>query len=889
MTQTTQTTAARPEAGDTKRFTTCSTAGPLFVHVKDDRIIRIEPLQFDPSEVVSWQVDVNGKTYRPPLIAPVLPWGITSKKMAYSENRVLYPQKRVDWDPSGERNTQNRGISGYERISWDEVFDILVKEYNRILDEYGPSALCYSHSAHPEWGSLHYLFSDQFRFRDMIGGTYLEFTPNSWEGWASGGPFLWGNWMGHGLPAAQDTLQDISEESELILIWGNDPMLHNVYNGIDTARLWQWWHDLGKEIILIDPLFNETGLAAADVWIPLYPGTDNALAAAIAYVWIEEGTYDKEYLDTHCIGFDDEHMPNGTYNEQYLEAHPAWREALPTSARPGLSFKSYITGEGPDGIAKTPEWAAGICGIESRKIRALAQGWAARPTSFWVMEGGACRRTFGHEFARMMGTLAMMQGLGKPGSNIIGTGLSLSGPYDGFRQIGPTGYADGGMNVVLDHYYPNPIPAKITFTKFMDCMYNAPQSWRGGHIDNFGPEMFFDEVRYPMQGCNEIKLLWQRGSTLTNPPDLKRQKMGYSAPGLETLIIAAPWFDRDCRYADLVLPVTTIFERQDITEPGSVGQYVPPSYSSLRSAVYNQLAIEPLGESKTDLDIFAQLAEHLGRGEDYMEGNTEETLLQKMFARTNIPLTYDEFKEKGYYVWPHLSDYQPSKQFSFFYHNPVGVPAPGPLGANVMETPTGKVEIYSTLIHAFYGDSNPEIPCVPHYIPEVEGRYDAKREEYPLQMLMAHPKFRFHGKYDKIEWLAENYKVTGPDGYPYEPIMLNPADAAARGLVGGDIARCFNDRGQVLAGVVVSDRIIAGVAWLTYGAWNDPMTSDADALDRSGDGNLLSNPFPQSVHHVGGAFNSVLFDVEKADLSALAEQYPDGFAGKWSSWKKEVQ
>jgi trimethylamine-N-oxide reductase (cytochrome c) len=859
------------------------------VHVKDDRIIRIEPLQFDPSEVVSWQVDVNGKTYRPPLIAPVLPWGITSKKMAYSENRVLYPQKRVDWDPSGERNTQNRGISGYERISWDEVFDILVKEYNRILDEYGPSALCYSHSAHPEWGSLHYLFSDQFRFRDMIGGTYLEFTPNSWEGWASGGPFLWGNWMGHGLPAAQDTLQDISEESELILIWGNDPMLHNVYNGIDTARLWQWWHDLGKEIILIDPLFNETGLAAADVWIPLYPGTDNALAAAIAYVWIEEGTYDKEYLDTHCIGFDDEHMPNGTYNEQYLEAHPAWREALPTSARPGLSFKSYITGEGPDGIAKTPEWAAGICGIESRKIRALAQGWAARPTSFWVMEGGACRRTFGHEFARMMGTLAMMQGLGKPGSNIIGTGLSLSGPYDGFRQIGPTGYADGGMNVVLDHYYPNPIPAKITFTKFMDCMYNAPQSWRGGHIDNFGPEMFFDEVRYPMQGCNEIKLLWQRGSTLTNPPDLKRQKMGYSAPGLETLIIAAPWFDRDCRYADLVLPVTTIFERQDITEPGSVGQYVPPSYSSLRSAVYNQLAIEPLGESKTDLDIFAQLAEHLGRGEDYMEGNTEETLLQKMFARTNIPLTYDEFKEKGYYVWPHLSDYQPSKQFSFFYHNPVGVPAPGPLGTNVMETPTGKVEIYSTLIHAFYGDSNPEIPCVPHYIPEVEGRYDAKREEYPLQMLMAHPKFRFHGKYDKIEWLAENYKVTGPDGYPYEPIMLNPVDAAARGLVGGDIARCFNDRGQVLAGVVVSDRIIAGVAWLTYGAWNDPMTSDADALDRSGDGNLLSNPFPQSVHHVGGAFNSVLFDVEKADLSALAEQYPDGFAGKWSSWKKEVQ
>lgn len=877
--------APHPEDG-VERYTTCSTAGPLSVHVKDERIIRVEPLTFAPEDVVSWQVDVNGKTYKPPLTAPVLPWGITSKKMAYSDERVSYPYKRVDWDPKGERHPENRGKSGYERISWDETYQILEDEYNRILDTYGPSALCYSHSAHPEWGSLHYLFSDLYRFRDMIGGTYLEFTPNSWEGWASGAPFLWGFWMGHGLPSAEDTLQDISTDSELIVIWGNDPMFHNVYNGIDTARLWKWWRELGKTIVLIDPLLNETGLAAADVWLPIYPGTDNALAAALAYVWIQDGTYDKEYLDTHCIGFDEDHMPDGVYDEDYLTAHPAWRGALPTSARPGLSFKSYITGDGPDATPKTPEWAADICGIEARKIVALAKAWGSRPTSLWAMEGGACRRTFAHEFARMMGTLAMMQGLGAPGSNIIGTGLSLSGPYD-TRQVGPTGYADGGMNVVLDHYYPNPVPAKITFTKFMDCMYDAPQKWRGGHIDNFGPEMFFDEVEYPMPGCSEIKLLWQRGSTLTNPPDNKRQFKGYRHEDLETIVVTAPWFDRDCRYADLVLPITTIFERQDITEPGSVGQYVPPAYNGLRSAVYNQRAIEPVGESKTDLEIFEELANRLGRGEDFMEGNTEETILQKMYDRTEIPMSYDEFKEKGYYVWPALPDYEPHKQFSFFHDNPVGVPAANPFGKNVVETPTGKVEIYSTLIHAFYGDDNPEIPCVPHYIPEVEGRYDAKREQYPLQMLMAHPKFRFHGKYDKIEWLAENYKVKGPDGYPYEPVMMNPADAAERGLDDGDIVRAFNDRGETLAGVVLSDRIRPGVAWLSYGAWNDPMTPENGALDRSGDGNVLSYAGPQSVHHVGGAFNSVLFDVEKADLEALAAQYPEGVAGKWSTWNRK--
>ncbi|MDR1013599.1 MAG: molybdopterin-dependent oxidoreductase [Coriobacteriales bacterium] len=872
-----------------QRFTTCSTAGPLRVHVKDERILRVEPLSFEEEDVVAWHLDVNGKVYRPPLTAPVLPWGITSKKMAYSDNRVLYPYKRVDWDPNGGRNAQNRGVSGYERISWDAAMGIIEAEYNRILDEYGPSALAYSHSAHPEWGSLHYLFSDEFRFRDMIGGTYLEFTPNSWEGWASGGPFLWGFWMGHGLPPAPDTVQDISEESELIILWGNDPLLHNVYNGIDTARLWQYWKDLGKEVVLIDPLLNETGLAAADVWLPIVPGTDNAMAAAIAWVWITEDTYDKRYIREKTVGFDEGNMPDGGYNEQYLQAHPAWDGNLPADVDAGRSFKAYILGTGWDGVAKTPEWAAEICGIPARRIYALARAWATRPTSFWVMEGGACRRTFGHEFARMMGTLAMMQGLGKPGSNIIGTGLSLSGPYDGMRQLGPTGYADGGMNVVLDRYFPNPIPAKITFTKFMDCMYDAPQSWRGGHIDNFGPEMFFDEVHYPMAGCSEIKLLWQRGSTLTNPPELKRQKKGLQAPGLDTVIVAAPWFDRDCHYADLVLPITTIFERQDITEPGSVGQYVPPSYSSLRSAVYNQKAIEPLGESKTDLDIFADLAERLGRGEDYMEGNTEETLLQKMFARTNIPMSYDDFKEKGYFVWPHLADYRPNKQFADYYNLPLGTPVPGPLGANVVETPTGKVEIYSTLIHAFYGPDNPEIPCVPHYIPEVEGAYDAKREQYPLQMLMAHPKFRFHGKYDKIDWLAENYKVAGPDGYRYEPVTLNPADARARGLAGGEVVRCFNDRGEVLAGVVVSDRIACGVAWLSYGAWNDPVGPENESLDRSGDGNVLSYPYPQSVHHVGGAFNSVLFEVEKVDLDALAARHPEGFAGRYSSFNRTAK
>ncbi len=862
-----------------ERLTTCSTAGPMFVSVKDDRIVRIEPMEFEESEVKSWSVNSCGKEYKPTLTHPLLPWGYAGKKMAYGEERLKYPLKRVDWDPHGERNTQNRGISGYERISWDEVFDILEEEFRRIWSEYDTSSVFYCHSAHPEWGSLHYLFSDLFRFRDLTGGSYMEFTPNSWEGWACGAPFLWGNWMAHGLLPAEDTVQDTTNDSELIIFWGSSPIDHGVYAGIDTGRLLQFWKELGKKIICIDPLLTETAMATDAMWIQVFPGTDNALAAAIAHQWIVDGTYDEEFLHTHCIGFDDDGAKI-EYNDAYWEEHPKYKDIVPTHIGEGASFKSYVMGQGPDGIEKTPEWASEICGVPARTIVALAKMWATRPTSLWCMTGGACRRTYAHDNSRILATLQIMQGLGRPGVNILACGLSLSGPYDSKRQVGPTGYADGGMNAVLDYYPQNDNPQMVTFTKFKDCMEGAPQHWRGGHMDNWAPERYFDDVQYPAEGCQEMHMLWQRGSTLTNPPQHKRQIDALRNPKLETFVVTAPWFDRDCRYADLVLPITTIFERQDITEPASVGQYVAPAYSLLRSAVYSRKAIEPVGEAKTDLQIFEELADRMGFGEAFNEGHSEDEILQLMYDKTTIPMSYGEFKEKGYYVWPALDDYEECKQFSTFHDNEVSAD-------NLLDTPTGKVEIYSTLLSGFYGPDNPEIPPVPHYIPEKEGHETHElKEKYPLQMLMAHPKFRFHGKYNNVSWLAENYKVYGPDSYAYEPCVMNPADVARRGLEDGDIVRAFNDRGELLAGVVVSDRVMPGVAWLTYGSWNDPVGPESDSLDRGGDGNTISYPGSMSPHHLGGSFNSVLFEVEKADLDELEKRYPEGFAGQYTTWKR---
>ncbi len=851
--------------GEETRYATCTTAGAIFAHVKDGRLIRVEPMHWEKEEVKPWKITVKGKTYTPPLKIQLLYWGTASKKAVYSENRVKYPLKRVDWDFKGERHPETRGKSQYVRISWEEAFDILESELKRIRETYGPSAALTGYSPHPDWGALHYFFSDHNRFWNLIGHTPLESTPLSWEGWTSGAAFIYGYFPQMGCIPAPDSLQDITENSELIVLWGVDSIAHNIYQGIDQARIYAFWKSLGKKIVLIDPYFNDTGVAYADKWIPIIPGTDAALAAAIAYLWITEKTYDQEYLNTHTIGFDEEHLPPG--------------------APPRTSFKNYILGIS-DGIPKTPEWAADITGVPTRTIKELAKEWASKPTDLCCMFSGACRRAYAHEWTRFMVTLQAMQGLGKPGVILMGGHTSLAGPYDS-RQKGPHGYADGGMNLVTEpgihikHGPPwpqNPVKQILSENILDKAVLKPPEKWHGGTVFNMNAEAMLANHQYPEEGESEVHMLWLRGSSHLCAPDTTRDLRIYKSPKMETIVIQAPWFDRACRYADIVLPTTTNFERSDLTEPGKPGQFVPQFVINLRTAVFHQKCIEAIGESKTDLEIYTEMADRLGIMDIYTGGNSEDDLLRKLYGLTNIPMSYEDFKKKGYYIWPALPDYKPCKQFKLFYEDPEN---------NPIETPSGKLEIFSQKLFERYGADNPEIPPVPHYIPEWESRYTRPlADKYPLQLLSIHPKFRFHGKYNDISWLSEIYKVRGPDGYEYEPIYMNPADAEARGLKNGIIVLVFNDRGRILCGVKTTQRLLEGVVWVAYGSWYDPLEDKIGAIDRSGNSNFLTPMRPMSVHHIGFSFNSTLVEVEKADLGKLAKTYPEGWAGKYRTNRK---
>ena len=278
--------------GEVQRFTNCTTGGPVFVDVKDERIIRLTPIEFDDTDAPSWVIEARGQKFTPPRKALVSPWTIAHRSTVYSPKRILTPLKRVDFDPKGDRNIQNRGTSGYEPISWDDAFDMVAEEIVRVKREFGPGAIVTQPSSHQMWGNVGYRFSCYQRFLNAVGMTYIEANPDSWEGWLWGGAHMWGNTHRLGNLEGYDLLEDALKNTEMIVFWSSDPdtTQGGVYAGYESQPRRRWLKDLGVKMVFIDPYFNHTAGMIGDKWLAPRPGTDVPIALAIAYVWLTEAS-----------------------------------------------------------------------------------------------------------------------------------------------------------------------------------------------------------------------------------------------------------------------------------------------------------------------------------------------------------------------------------------------------------------------------------------------------------------------------------------------------------------------------------------------------------------------------------------------------------------------
>ncbi|MBL7174181.1 MAG: molybdopterin-dependent oxidoreductase [Desulfobacteraceae bacterium] len=612
-------------------------------------------------------------------------------------------------------------------------------------------------------GSLHPGGRATAKLLAMFGG----FT-NHYGNISSEGP-LWAALIQFGTTLTSHSRDDLLK-SKLIIMWGWDPA--RMIAGTNSMYLLVRAKEAGAKVISIDPRYHDSAAAVADEWIPIYPGTDTAMMSAMAYVMIDEELHDRDFLEKYSVGFD--------------------------------TYKDYVMGD-EDGVPKTPKWAESICGVDEKTITRLARLYATVKPAALIDSHGPPRSAMGEQFTRGAFTLCTMTGnIGRPGGG-VGAGFLIL-PFGGTPSIpglknpveagGPSLRGNIDLNLFLER--------RIHTNKIFDAIIEGKKEG------------------YPA----DIRLAWFLANNFLN--QLGNTNKGVRAlQKLDFCIVSELFMTPTAKYADIVLPVTSAVERNDLTSPWPSGTYYP---------VINK-AIEPLGECKSDLEIAAALAEKLGF-EDTYPFSEEEWI--KRFAEENPVLgsqikDYQRFREEGVHRMKLPGPYVAFKaQIEDLENNP-------------FPTPSGKIEIYSERVAQM---NSPECPPIPKYIRTKEDVNDPLREKYPLQLISPHPKNRVHSDLRHIDWLME-----------VEPhrAWINTVDAQARGIENGDCIYVFNDRGKLAIHALVTERIIPGVICIFEGAWYEP---DEHGIDKGGCVNVLTD----DGYTRGGAstFNTVLVQIEKA-------------------------
>jgi trimethylamine-N-oxide reductase (cytochrome c) len=829
---------------------------PAWVYTKGGRIIRVTPMTYAKDESKPWSITAGGKTFTPRTKSNLATYDQGYRRIVYSPTRVKYPLKRVGYAPGGGGSVENRGKGEFVRISWDEAFDIMASELKRIKEKYGNAAILEHDNGHAQQQYVHQRFKIRRLLRFFGGHTTMIRNPDSNEGWH------WGGWnvcgmMGPptgGLGNSSDLLEDTMQNSKLLIEWATDGLAVFEGAGNDHADWWNWIKGLGIKIVCVDSDLNEFAAKYADKWIAPLPGTDAALMAAIANVWINEGTYEKEYVQTHGVGFD--------------------------------KWKDYVMGA-EDGVAKTPEWAAKITGVQARDIRALAREWASKPTCISTNQM-ACRGPYSTEHTRMAILLMTMQGEGKPGRHFLAITSAPTNP-----EKRGTWAPHGGMPFEAEP--ADAVLQSVQYMVFPDAILNPPVKWYGGinaekvepgKASTQPPEEFtiwgefapdwrfylgifthpsqqFVSTTYPMEGYPEVKMYWSSlASYITNWNHGYKWMETFKSPKLESIFIQVPWLENDCYFADLVLPVSTQVEHDDLmlAQGNSYGNDV---------AVRMEKCIEPIGESKTDLEICTEIAKRLGIEKEYTEGRTLDDMLRFVYER-DFPeeltkqMSFDEFSKKGYYVFkfPDMSTYKSDPGMRWYADLPEG---------SGLATPSGKIEFESTNLKKFFPNDK-ERPPVPHYVAEgpthQESVTSARGKKYPLLLATSHSRFKWHSRYTSEAWTWEttsSWYVKAKNGNWYWSLWINPIDAEARGIAEGDVVNIFNDRGEILAGAHVTERARPGMVRCTFAAPYRPiLTGDNPLMDTMGSPALISPYNPTSANAIGMASGWFLVEVKKA-------------------------
>ncbi|MGU3794304.1 trimethylamine-N-oxide reductase TorA [Vibrio diabolicus] len=667
--------------------------GAFRAHIYAGKVQEIKPLELDknPTEMLN---------------------GI--KGIIYSPSRVRYPMVRLDWLKKHKYSADTRGNNRFIRVTWDEALDLFYRELERIQKDYGPWALHAGQTGWNQTGSFNNCTAHMQRAVGMHGNFITKVGDYSTGAGQTIMPYVLGSTEVY---AQGTSWSEILENSDNIVLWANDPVKNlQVGWNCETHESFKYLAQLKEKVakgeinvLSVDPVKNKTQRYLENDHLYINPLTDVAFMLAVAHVLYNEDLYDKKFIDTYCLGFEE--------------------------------FIQYVQGKTKDKVEKTPEWAAAICGVKADKIREFARMLVSGRTQIlmgWCIQ----RQEHGEQPYWAAAVVAAMVGqIGLPGGGIsYGHHYSSIGvPSTGFA--GPGGFPrnlDQGMKPKWDNNDFNGYSRTIPVARWIDCLLEP-----GKEINyNGGKVKLPDFKMMVISGCNP----WHHHQ------DRNRMKKAFRK--LQTVVTIEFAWTATCRFSDIVLPACTQWERNDIDVYGS--------YSNKGLIAMHRL-VDPLFQSKPDFQIMSELTQRFGRREEYTRGMSEMEWIESLYndckkaneGKFEMP-EFNEFWEKSVLdfgegkPWVRHADFRKDPEL-----NPLG-------------TPSGFIEITSRKIGRYGYEHCQEHPM---WFEKSERSHGGPgSDKYPFWLQSCHPDKRLHSQMCESEEFRATYAVQGREPVYINPV-----------------------------------------------------------------------------------------------------------------------
>ena len=745
--------------------------------------------------------------------APACHRGLSMRAWANSPDRLMWPLRRVG----------PRGSSQFERVTWDEALDEIASQLARIRREHGNESVYLAYTTGQSCTT-----ADPFeRLMNRFGG-FLDHYNNYSNPQINA---MVRSMYGPGALYPGGSELDAAGDARLVLAFGASPA--------ETGTGRATWHgawdrvveqvgERGGRIVMVDPRRNGSipqrkGSDQQPVsWLPINPGTDGALAAALLHeLAFTHNALDWDFLRECCIGFTDEMLPEH-------------RRGL------GLSVMDYLRGTGYDHVAKTPAWAAAITGVPADDIRELASQLATARPAFIMQGWGPQRRSNGEMTSGMIMMLTAALGqVGLPGTN---NGMNI---------------AWGGGFLTRVSAGQNAVPFRIPAYRFLDAIENgealgAREGVRGLPEADSRSGRATDSVQHQDSAahlpCSIKATICHGGNCLTNQHgDVNRAHRVLGDPSkCEFILNVDVEFTDSARYADIVLPDLFRMEQESAMDADVWGRRIAVSTGELGAC------FERRGAWNTCWGI-----------EDaFTEGRTEGEWIRLLYEgdrerSTGLP-TFDRLLEEGL-AW-RTDRTEPFVALADWRSDP---------NAHPLDTPSGKIELFSERLaaaaEALRGTPDEgAITPIPTYVPEwgpaefaverpatdgaqepdaelradghgcesvaflpaggrecesdaelpANGRKSESNTEpacdQPLRVFGFHSVARIHSSWGNVPAVSRRVP---------QVISINPADAGARGIATGDLVEAANRFGTLRLPAHVTEDVIAGTIVMPQGAW----------------------------------------------------------------------